>query len=75
MAEKTSNGRPSKLGSMYFEKTEFGGYVRKYCVGYCPKCKTKIGLTAEELKEFSQNLPGFIPSFFARLFKARIIIP
>jgi len=74
MAEKTQNGRPSKLGSMYFEEKD-GIYIRKYCVGYCPKCKTKIGLTPEELREFTENLPGFIPSLFARLLKARIIIP
>jgi len=72
---KTLNGRPSNLGTMYFKRYENGGYIRKYCVGYCPNCKTKIGLTSQEIKEFVDNTSGGFSSFISRLVHTKIIIP
>jgi len=70
----THNGRPAKLGGMYFDG-EGEITKRRYCVGYCPKCKTKIGLTTNELREFTDNLPGFFKQLTWKLLKARIIVP
>ena len=71
----TTNGRPSRIGNLYFENIEGGGRMRKYFVSYCPSCKKKIGLTSEELEKFSENLPGKAMSFIARLANLRIILP
>lgn len=72
---KTENGRPAKLGSMYFERNEeFGISIRKFTIGYC-ECKKKIGLTSGELREFAQNMPGFMPDLVERLFRLRIMLP
>ena len=72
---KTFNGRPQKLGGMYFIKHENGTSTRKFCIGYCEKCGAKFGLTSWDLKEFAENMPGFIPDFVQRLFRLRIIVP
>jgi len=72
----TQNGRPSHLGAIYFEHNEeFGISTRKYCAGYCPKCKTKIGLTPDELKDFSFQLPSKSKNFLLRLLHLKIIMP
>lgn len=72
---KTENGRPSKLGSMYFERNEeYSISIRKFCLGYC-KCGKKFGLTSGDLREFAQNMPGFMPDLVERLFRLRIMLP
>ena len=72
---KTLNGRPAKLGSMYFEKHEDGNSTRKFCLGYCEKCNAKFGMTSWDLREFAHNMPGFIPDLVERLFRLRIVVP
>jgi hypothetical protein len=69
----TQNGRPSRLGMLYFEQYEGGGRRMKFCVGYCPNCKTKIGLTKEELEELA--VPSASKLFVWRLLRAKIIVP
>jgi len=69
----TNNGRPARLGSMYFERAGKDRTIRKYCVGYIEG--KKIGLTAEDLREFASNMPSFFPEFLHRLFRAKILIP
>lgn len=69
----TNNGRPARLGQMYFEHFDNGAVVRKYCVGYIEG--KKIGLTTEELRQFAENMPSFFPEFLHRLFRAKILIP
>ena len=71
---KTQNGRPSNLGSMYFENHDNGISTRKFCVGYC-SCGKKIGLTSEELRKFTEHMPGFMPDLISRLFKLKILLP
>jgi len=69
----TQNGRPAQLGSIYWEEYEGGGRKMKFCMGYCPKCKTKIGLSKEEMNEL--DVPAYPKLFLLRLLKAKIIIP
>lgn len=71
---KTLNGKPMKLGGMYFDRTEEGIEIKKFCVGYC-ECGRKIGLTREQLEEFSHNMPGLIEDFIGKLFHLRILVP
>ncbi|XOB41813.1 MAG: hypothetical protein ACKKMS_00215 [Candidatus Nealsonbacteria bacterium] len=72
---KTQNGRPAKIGSMYFEHYDNGGVVRKFTLCYCPSCKRKIGLTPEELNKFAENMPGLLLEFISRLVRLRVILP
>lgn len=65
---KTKNGRPAGLGSFYVDNND---YRMKFCVGYCPQCKTKIGLTTDEIKEFVDRTPSRIALFFYRFFRMR----
>jgi len=69
----TQNGRPAQMGSIYWEEYEGGGRKMKFCVGYCPNCKTKIGLTKEDLEELA--LPTAPKLFLLRLLRAKLIIP
>ncbi len=75
MARKTKNGRPAQIGSIYFEEYDDGRRVMKFCVGYCPECQTKIGLTRQELNELSYLLPTGWQIFISRLLRARFVLP
>jgi len=75
MEEKVLVGRRANIGSMYFEKTNYGNEIRKFCVGYCSKCGQKQGLTSAEMQELSDNLPTPHYDLIARLLHTKVIIP
>ena len=69
----TQNGRPAQLGSVYWENLDGGGRKMRFCMGYCPKCGHKFGLTKEEMNKL--EIPNYPKLFLLRLLKAKILIP
>lgn len=76
MIKKTKDGRPSHIGSLYIEQCDNGSSRWKYCVGYCPSCRQKMGLNSDELKELysaTHYNPGRgVVKILRTLFKIRI---
>lgn len=71
---KTINGRPARLGSVYFKEFNAKGHRRLvYCAGYCPCCGEKIGLTSEELGELYLGMPNALQRFWYRFKNIKIV--
>ena len=71
---KIKNGRPQSLGNLFFDDSD--GYRRmRWCAGYCPKCGEKIGMTKEDIEEFSMNAPGIFGMFVSKVLHTKIEMP
>lgn len=63
-----------KRGAMYFDADEHNQRRLMYCVGYCPDCKKKIGVTSEQLSEIYLGMPNKWQEFWYKLSHIRIVI-
>lgn len=63
----TKNGRPAGFGSLFHEDNRV-----KWCCGYCPECKEKIGMTTEEIEEFGMRMPGKFYTTLWRLMRMKL---
>ena len=71
---QTKNGRPAKLGSMYIDDSR-GYRAWAYCVGYCPNCQEKIGMSSDDMNEFVYNMPGFFMKLLKNISRIRLDFP